>query len=174
MAERQQGYVSATSIPKKIEALLIVISEHMKRDHSRTKQCLDCKVPFRKDSSKKQLEELKERHKCSKTCVELPDGSMILSESQEKALKTYRKTKASRRYPRADLPLQNWEKMNLSLGLTQVDAAIMEGMFLKINPFNPAYPGANMNLPRMAACLSWPRVSSGNVPSSSRVCPRHK
>lgn len=141
---------SECHIYSKENALLTVISEHMNRYHSRMRYCLDCKIPFRKGFSKKKLEKLKEQHKCSPTSVEPPDSSMIWSESQEKALKTYRKTKTSRPYPRADLSLQNWDKMNLSLGLPDVDASIMEGMFLKINPFNLAPPGADMNLPRMA------------------------
>lgn len=138
-------------IYSKEKALLIGVSEHMSRDHSWTKYCLGCNTPFRKDSSKKKLEELKERHKCSLTYVEPPDGNMFLSESQEKALPTYlRDTKTPRQYPRDDLLLQNWDKLNLSLGLPEVDATIMEGMFLKISPSSPAHPGANMNLPRMA------------------------
>jgi len=120
----------------------MVISEHIKRSHSRRPYCPKCKIPFRKDASEKELEEQKKKDEA--TCVETnwPNDNGLLSESQDEGFRGFRKTKAKiyRGCIRSDILLQNWRNMNLILELPEVDASIMEGMFLKINPSKSSRP----------------------------------
>ena len=128
MGELRQGQVSISSTTHPESSRLTLSSEHLKESHSRINYCETCKENLKIRGRKNSLEEAIRKHKF-KACDEKdwPANAKILSPSQDDGLWTFREVTRDIKLPREDLSLQNWLKMNSSLGFPDVDTNIARG-----------------------------------------------